>query len=78
MSNEQAIQFLCAQAAVRYEHMTLVEQRSFLCAVMIVAGAPEAELAARTLAALDEAEAKQGELFAVFAASRAAKYPTFP
>jgi hypothetical protein len=44
--------------------MSPAEQRTFLTAVMTVADAREAELAARTLHALDEAEARQGELFA--------------
>lgn len=65
-----SIQFLCAQAAVRYDHMTVTEQRLFLEAVMTVGPAREAELAARTLHALDEAAARQGELFEVFAATR--------
>ena len=64
MSDTDAIRYLCACAAVRYDHMPKYEQRTFLEAVMTVGPSVDAELAARTLAALDEAEARQGELFA--------------
>ena len=73
MTEAQAVQFLCVQASVRYEHMTRPEQRTFLEAVMTVAATPAAELAARTLHAMDEAEARQGELFACFKNGRNAE-----
>lgn len=70
MNANHAIQFLCAQASVRYEHMTPIEKRTFLEAVMTLAEAPEAELAARTLHSLAEFEARQGELFSLFTKQR--------
>jgi hypothetical protein len=52
--------------------MTPHEQRTFLTAVMVVAEPAEAELAARTLHALNDAEARQGELFALLNSQKTA------
>ncbi len=71
MTKEAAIVALCDLAFVRYAHMNAAEQRTFLEAVMCAGAEPEAGLAARMLAALDEAEARQGELFEVFQARAA-------
>jgi hypothetical protein len=63
VTTQEAIKHLAALASVRYPHMSLREQRTFLRAVMLACDNPEAEHAAATLSLLEEADRRQLKLF---------------